>query len=317
MEASPDVVHPTRRLGRRAPKNHVALDLADFVSAPSHPAAADHFSQIRDWGLYNNDRVGICGPTSVANSRKLVTLYATGTEVSPTQHDTDDLYRRSGNPGFTGDPSNPGEDNGVDMQTMCEALLADGIGGVKPLGFAKVDVRDLGLLDAAVDLFGFLLLGVNLLVPQQTQRMWDYTPGDEWGGHAVLYGRYAEAPEAAAERRGLVSWAEVLDMTDLFVEHQLDEAWAVIWPEVWDHPVFDQNFDKVSFARAWEDITDKQWPGPVPPPSPAPSPPPAPASSSVLEVNLDADVLARIHHVAAGDIDRWMNHHFRSYFKMH
>jgi hypothetical protein len=273
--------HPELKLGRKPPKNAPALRLANFLTGttPAHPLSADHFATVDDWGLYQNNIFGICGPTCAANSRKLVTKILTGSEQSPPQSAVNDLYRRSGNPGFTGDPNNPGDDNGVDMQTMCEAMLKDGLDGVKPLGFAKVDVSNLAELDAAISIFGFLLLGVNLETAQQSQtdrRVWDYNHTPEWGGHAVLNGRYKEDADPTHERRGVVTWATVVDMTDMFISHQLDEAWIVIWPEMWDHPGFEQVFDKEAFAAAYQQITNRPFPAPVPAPTPTPTPTPAP-----------------------------------------
>src|SRR6185295_14375671 len=104
-------------------------------------------------------------PVSVANSLKLITLTGDGTEISVTQNDVFDLYRRSGNPNF--DPETGKDDNGVDMQTMLEALLKGGIGGRTPLAFAKVDAHNLDEVRAAIAYFGCVLFGVDLQVAQQ------------------------------------------------------------------------------------------------------------------------------------------------------
>lgn len=265
-----------KRLGRRQPSNKPALRLANFLTGqiPAHSDAVDHFSLVRDWGLYKNDEFGVCGPTSAANSRKLITKYLTGNEQSPTQDDVFDLYRRSGNPNF--DPRTDADDNGVDMQTMCEALVSGGIGGTKALGFAKVDVSDVEELEAAIDIFGFLLLGVDLDTAQQNQvGVWDYVPSPEWGGHAILTGRYAKSDQLE-----VVSWAELYGMTEPFMKHQLGEAWAVIWPEHMTDNGFRKGVDLQAFASAYHDITGRPFPADIPP-APAPSPSPAPTPTPV------------------------------------
>lgn len=311
--------HDGRRLGRRRPSGKPALRLRDFLTgaAPTHPTSADHFSRVKDWGMYRNDVFGICGPTSAANSRKLTTLYCTGTEVSPSQDEVNDLYRRSGNPGFTGDVNNPGDDNGVDMQEMCEAMMSGGLAGVKPLAFAKVDVGDLMTLNAGIDAFGFVLYGATLETAQQTQtdsRLWDYSKSAIWGGHATLGGRYQEA--GSNDRHGLITWAEVVDMTDSFMRYQLEEAWAVIWPEIWDHPNFDAMVDKQKFANAYQQITGKPFPVDVPP-TPAPQPLPTPAFTVTLK---DDAVVQHVRSSANrgfnGDVDAWATSHFKHYFKV-
>src|SRR5206468_3072189 len=110
--------------------------------------------------LYANDQYGDCGPAAVANSRKLVTRLLTGVEDSPTQDEVFDLYRASGNPGF--DPDTGAGDDGVEMATMLAAVRNVGIGVVRSLAEAKVDVTDLDEVRAAIAVFGFVLLGCDL-----------------------------------------------------------------------------------------------------------------------------------------------------------
>jgi hypothetical protein len=256
--------HPSRKLGRRPASGRPALLLGSYLTGrlPAHPTAADHFAKVDDWGLYDNDQFGDCGPTSVANSRKLTTRYLATTEESPSQDDVFDLYRRSGNPNFDptlpqGDPRQ--QDDGVDMQTMLEAVAAGGIGGVKALGFALVDHTNLDELRAAIAIFGFLLFGVDLKVAQQAQtdkHLWDYKRSAEWGGHAIVAGRYAENPD----RTAVVTWAEVVDLTDAFERHQLQEAWAVIWPEHLGSVAFQDGVDLTALAADYRALTGRPFP---------------------------------------------------------
>lgn len=216
-----------RKLGRLPPlPDRPRLRLGTYLTAlPSAPSSADHLAKVPRWILGGNDRYSDCGPVSAANDRLLVTTYLTGRPQVVTQADIFDLYRRSGNPGF--DPATGDDDNGVVLQVMLEALLEGGIGGVKPVAFAAVDHTNLDEMRAAVAIFGSLLLGVNLDVAQQRQTTWDYKTSAQWGGHAVMCGRYSENPD----RTGVVTWGSVTDATDAFLSHQLDEAWVVIWPE--------------------------------------------------------------------------------------
>jgi hypothetical protein len=269
--------HSNKQLGRRPPKNAPALLLKGILSGvvPAHPATADHFGKLT-FGLYENDTYGDCGPTSVANLVRLVTGGLLGAEIIPSQEDVFDLYRRSGNPTFN--PGNDEGDNGVDMQTMLEELLRNGIGDgkggkVKPLAFAKVDVMSDAELEAAVSIFGGVLWGVNLQVAQQAQTdatppKWDYKRSAEWGGHAVLDGAYGIGLE------DVISWAKRVHTTAAFRANQLEEAWVVIWPWNLDHPAFQAGVDIEALAAAYEDLTGNVLPIPIP--IPIPSPPPAP-----------------------------------------
>jgi hypothetical protein len=298
------LVHPNRRLGRRSPSRKPALRLGNFLTGviPQYPLTADRFSSVKDWGLYGNDRYGDCGPVSVANSRKLVSLYLTGNEQSPTQDDVFDLYRRSGNPNF--DPNTDADDNGVDMQTMLEAVNSGGISGVKALGFARV--QGIYEIRAAIAIFGFVLLGVDLETSQQTQTdhgLWDYQPSNDWGGHAVLCGQYTSSTEASLDRTSVVTWAEIVKMTDAFVQRQVDEAWVVIWPEHLQSKTFLEGVDLATLAADYKALTDREFPAQVPPqPTPAPTPNPAPAPDPTPDIHADsADI------ELAGKLKRWVH----------
>lgn len=267
-----------RKLGRRSPKNAPALKLSAVLTGavPAHPESADYLSKAT-YGLYDNDTYGDCGPCSVANDRRQVTKYLTGTQVSPTQTDVFDLYRRSGNPDFDpADPGGPG-DQGVDMQTMLEAVHSGGIGGAKCVAFAKVDVHNPDEIRAAVSVFGSLLLGVDLSTAQQGQQgTWDYVAGsDDWGGHAVpVFGYDPDNVE-------LVSWGEKFEATNGFWSHQVQEAWAVVWPEHLGQAAFQQGVDLAALEKAYTDLTGRPFPGAAPAPRPAPSPAPGPAPAPV------------------------------------
>lgn len=265
-----------RALGRRPPKNAPALRLAPLLTgvAPDHPASADHLSQVNSWCLGQNNRFSTCGPTSVANYCKLVYANLAVEQVTVTDAAIFDLYRRSGNPHF--DPATDTDDNGVDMQTMLEAWATGGIvvgrtdGSfelVEPVAFTKVDIGSLDELRAAEAIFGGLLLGVDLRQAQKQQTdlrppVWDYARAADWGGHAIVSGRYTSA--ITGVDLSSVSWAEIVGMTDAFVAHQLGEAWVAILPLHFQHPAFLQGVDVTALATAYRTITGRVLPVPTP-----------------------------------------------------
>jgi hypothetical protein len=293
MSTSNDTEFPFEdvKLGKLAPSHKPALLLRDFLTGtvPDVPTFVDHFSQAKGWELGGNDRFGTCGPTSVANHRRLVTSAMLGAEVAPSLNDVFDLYRRSGNPGF--DPTLPDgssqqDDNGVDMQTMLEALMKDGIGGVKPVAFAKITPGDMDTLDKAIALFGGILLGLSLKTAQQRQKVWDYVSGSpDWGGHAVLAGKYNDPAGTASDRVEIITWATDVAMTRGFISQQEDEAWVVIWPEMLKDKSFLMGIDLPTLATLFKELTGKTLPipAPVPTPTPAPVPEPTPVPTPTPE----------------------------------
>lgn len=292
-----------RKLGRRPPKNAPALRVAEFLTGqvPEHPAAADHFAKVAEWGLWGNDQYGDCGPVSLFNLRKLVTAYATGIEAQPTQDDVFRLYKLV-NPSFN--PNTGDGDDGVDMQTMLELALKHEVGGPGVmLGFAKVNAANLDEVRAATSIFGGVLHGVNLMAAQQAQTdngLWDYDRSGEWGGHAVLSGRYTDPAGTAQDRTGVITWAEVVDCTDAFEAHQLEECWVVIFREHLDHPAFQEGVDVNALASAYQALTGRPFPV-DPSPQPTPSPTPQPPGPSPVPVGPADESLAVTAH-------EWLQH---------
>ena len=297
----------SRKLGRRPPKNAPSLRFARFWTGaiPEHSPSIDHFSRITGWGLWRNDEFGDCGPVSYGNLRKLISLYLTGVEEDVTQDDVFALYKLV-NPDFDpNDPGGPG-DAGVDMQTMLEKALEHGFAGKKPLAFARVDHTNLDELRAAVDIFGGVLLGVDLETAQQDQTdagLWDYKRSGEWGGHAVMCGRYVDEPQDSEDRSGVVTWGEAVDFTDAFAKHQLDEVWLVIFEEHFGSKGFKEGVDQQALARDFESLTGRSFPvQPGPQPSPTPIPPgPAPVPVGPADQSLAVTAHKWLQHRHVGE----------------
>lgn len=270
------------RLGKQEPADRPALMLRDVLTGtmPATPVSADHFANVPSWELGGNDVHGTCGPTSVANLLRLVTFCLTGTMIAVTLDDVYDLYRRSGNPNFDPNKSDTDptqQDNGVVMQDMLEALLRGGIGGHKPLAFAKIATDDMDTLDKAIAIFGGVLLGLKLETAQQRQKVWDYTPSSLWGGHAVMAGKFVNPDGTASDRADIITWSTDVAMTRSFVGHQEDEAWVVIWPYHLGTKQFMEGVDQDALAQAYQELTGEPFPAaPAPDPTPTPTPDPTP-----------------------------------------
>ena len=246
-------------------------------AAPPHPLAADFLTGVPAWCLGANTVHGTCGPVSVANSAVLTWHWLLGEDITVTDEQVFDLYRRSGNPAF--DPATGRDDNGVDMTVMLAALVRDGIGithpgglteTVKPVCYAACDTA-IDTVRAVTAIFGSALFGLDLDLAQQAQTqagLWDYASGSPpWGGHATLGGAYTSAAEGRDE--SLVTWAQVVGTTDRFLARQLPEAYVVVWPALWAHPAFQAGVDQAALAAAYEACTHRAFPLPIPPPGPA------------------------------------------------
>jgi len=306
--------HSQLKLGKQPPdptRMARAIKMASFIDVKAvtqqieyHPPTDDNYLQYLDanksFGLYGNNNFGVCGPTMIANGRRL-SSFLSGSYDEPTQDDVFDLYRRSGNPNF--DPITGADDKGVNNQTMLEQALKTGFGKDiegnerELVAFAQVDHGNLNELRVAIYKFDYVCVGVVLDTAQQDQSdgsnpTWSYVDSSTWGGHDILVAKY-DSDSAVC-----VSWALFIDMLDSFMSRQMDEAWVVIWRDQYDKLT---DGEKVALAREFEVATGKPFPLIQPDPEPSPTP----------FTNLDLELVKKIaasgflgqsHHKPANDV---------------
>lgn len=289
-----------RRADPRRLARTVTLPLT--AAAPAHPLSADHLAGISGWVLGGNDRYGTCGPVSVANSAVLTWHWLLGADITVSDAQIFDLYRRSGNPSFN--PATGAGDNGVDMTVMLAELVRNGVGITHPDGTAEIvkpvcfasHPTDPQTVQAVTSIFGFDLFGMDLKVAQQAQTaagLWDYVArSSEWGGHATCGGAYTGSAAARTADEKLITWAQVVGTTDAFLTRQLQEGYVVVWPALWAHPAFQAGVDQAALAAAYTASTGRPFPLPVtPPPVTPPSGNPDPALAAAMHAWLDAKAL--------------------------
>lgn len=227
-----------------------------------------------------------CVAVTWSNERRLLTRLQ-GAENYPSQDQVFEFYK-------TQNPNFPTDDNGMDIQTGFEYLLANGgPDGVKPLAFAKVDYKNLDEVKAALAIFGCLWVGVNVQDVNMQQfdegAPWDYqTNGSLDGGHSVICGGYDS--DLAGGDVTFVTWGQETSFTDNFWSHLTEEAWVVIWPEHLGTNQFQQGVDQQKLADAYKAITGRDFPGQ---PQPSPSPAPSPAGNTQMAVQ---EVIDAVKH---------------------
>jgi hypothetical protein len=308
------------RLGRKPPVDKPRLKLASFLKAgavPDHPSTVDYGAAINDWKMLGNGPdpenaangvpeygVGDCVAVTWANDRYLTTKYL-GQPYYPTLRQVVDFYKTQ-NPGF------PNEDEGMAVQLALETLQKQGgPDGVKAVAFAEVDHTNLDEMRAAVAIFGGLWYGVDVTQANEDEfpsQPWDYARNSPvLGGHAVVGPGYGP-------RLRFVTWAEETEFTDAFVQHQLEEAWAVIWPEHLGSRQFQQGVNLEQLAADYKSLTGRDLP--IPEPTPTPQPTPDPGAAPFLDC--PPELAARIVRSAARahlTVPEWLRHHFEVYFR--
>lgn len=288
---------PNLKYGRRTPKGAPALKLASFLSGavPAAPSSEDYGTQFTGWQMLGNDTAGDCVSVTWANQRALVTTVLAGKTSYPTQDQVWTFYKTQ-NPNFDPNGSSntdgPGSsaDGGMDIQTALEYLQQNGgPDGVKAVAFAKVDYTNEAELKAAHAIFGQVWYGINVLDANMNEfnsgQPWDYvanSPID--GGHSVTGVGYDPTDYR------FVTWAAETQWTEAFRQHQVEEAWVVVWPEHLGSKEFMQGIDLAALATDYQEITGKvlPLPNPTPPvptptPTPVPTPTPTPTPTPVVD----------------------------------
>lgn len=273
---------------------------------PPTPSLVDYVTKVVTWPMYANDEWGDCVFAMIGHSIQAFTTYGRGKTITVTEKDVIDAY--SAVTGFDPNAGAPGEnptDQGTVIQDALNYWRKVGVGGHRILAFAEVDVTNPEEVDAALNLFGHLQLGINFPDTAMDQfnngEPWDVAPHSRIeGGHAVDLG-WAQTVMQSQLQRGrptvvgknthgnyeVITWAGVQEMTPAFWRKYVSECWVVIseeWLSV--AGASPPGLDAVALNDAFESLTGQPGPLPVQPqPDPTPTPPaPDPGDGPLAEL---------------------------------
>lgn len=284
---------PTRQAGRlgRLPydPNRPALRLTGRLqgTVPPNPVVADWLSKVTTWPMYGNDQYGDCVWAMIGHMIEAWTQYAGGTAVEVTTEQL--LAAYSAVTGFN--PNDPATDQGTNIADALEYWRVTGVAGHKILAYAKVDHTNPAEVEAAINLFGSLAVGVNLPASAMDQ----FNAGQEWtvvqgspndGGHAIHAGAY----DTAAKDARVTTWGNVQPLDDPWWNAFVEECWAVITPEwVAATGLTPSGLDLQGLGQDFASLTGEPspfqpGPGPAPTPTPTPVPPVADPDQALAEV---------------------------------
>jgi hypothetical protein len=239
--------HTQVRLGKKAARfDPRTLKMAKYITAPPAPPESNWLTGVKAWPMLANDTLGDCVEAASGHMIELWQSLTSPSAPVPTQAQIVSAY--SGAAGYV--PGDPNTDQGTDMLTFLNYWRQTGVGGNKIAAYVSLKPGNLTELKQAIFLFGAAMIGVALPITAQSQpNGWtvpgpttgDGSPGS-WGGHCVPVGAYNES--AAPERRNqLVTWGEVITMSDDFYRTYCDEAYAVIDPAWFDGSLAPNHFD--------------------------------------------------------------------------
>lgn len=256
---------PQVSFGRRAPKNAPALSFSALLkeTLPTPPKTVNYGKDFTGWLILGNDVVGDCAAVTWANQRALVTTVLAGTTDYPDQEQVFAFYKTQ-NPDFdptgtkqTNGPGSP-DDHGMDIQTALEYLQkTGGPDGVKAVAFAKVDYTNQVELRSAHSIFGQVWYGISVFDQNQTEffadKPWTYIKSTATpDGHSITGVGYTPTDYY------FVTWGKETQWDEGFREHQVDEAWIVIWPEHLGTKEFQEGINLDALASDYESITGRK-----------------------------------------------------------
>lgn len=229
MVQAPAVDLSQFKTGKKAPRiDRRTLKVEDYVDLsvfPGYPKTQKWDHGITDFGMMLNDQLGDCVIAAMGHATQILTANNAGEVTVP---DSAVLKGYEDVGGYR--PGDPNTDQGCDMLTALNYWRQTGIAGHKIGAFATVNPKNINMVKAVIELFGFIYIGVALPISAQNQRVWKVASGPNgqagsWGGHCIT------VPDYSSTEPTCITWAHLLSMTDGFFEKYTDEAYAVLSPE--------------------------------------------------------------------------------------
>lgn len=241
-------------LGRQAyrpdPRN---LRFASYLAVDLGPPP-DHVSRTRGrrgWGMLGNDLVGDCTIAAAIHSVQSLRL-----SLDPEFFDVADTVALDYYSLWAGyRAGEPDTDRGAVELDILKRWRKDGLrlGGYTHnlKAFAEIDWRDQDAIKHAIDLFGFVYLGVALPRAIQKQEIWHPASGHDgipgtWGLHAVIADNYDR------ELILLQTWGEQQPATWEWFAECCDEAYGLVSDTDWKNP---DGFDRDALLADLEVVT--------------------------------------------------------------
>jgi len=225
------------KLGKKpAVHDYKTLKLDYYLDAKAAqiqiPQACDYTSKVNvKWGMLKNDSVGDCAIAGPAHT-EMIWNFNEGRSFIPTdQQVISDYSKVSGYDPRKDQPNgeNP-TDVGCNLLQVMKYWKKNGICGRKIDGYASVDPQNKLQVQAAIYLFGSVIIGVALpagaknspwYLPNGWRQNRNWRPGT-WGGHCIVSGKY----NMASNNIPVVTWGALKDMSWGFLGQYCDEMYV-------------------------------------------------------------------------------------------
>ena len=207
----------------------------------------DRASKVTDWPMYANgpdpgnppaspDGIGDCTIAEAAHAFTALGVYAGKPQVLFSDAEVISVY--SDISGYN--PSTGAGDDGCQMQDVLNYLRNTGMADVngnihKVTAYAALgNPADIQLLSQVLKTFGYVYVGINCPASAMDQfgnGPWTYEPGSpDEGGHCIgLHRRQPYGSRVGVF--GMATWGAIQPATIGFIQHYVEEAWAVVTPD--------------------------------------------------------------------------------------
>ena len=186
---------------------------------------------------------------------------------------------------------------------MLDYWRKTGWAGRKLVAFAEVNSSNPDEIEAAIAIFGGVILGVNVLKANNDQfaarQPWDWKAGSpSLGGHAILGGSYTNNPGANIQ---FITWARRTAFTDRCIQKQCFEAWIPVFPEHLGTKSFLAGVNGRALASAFKDLTGEDLVIPDPP-----KPPVVPDDDRIAKLETEVRSLRATTMMLAREVGKLM-----------
>jgi hypothetical protein len=206
------------------------------AALPAPPAewGFDNVVAAAEWGMLGNDTVGDCVWAGFAHEDILTSTVAGHSTAFTDEGVLSDYSAATGYiPGDESTDKGTNVRDGLGYRRSTGIVDAAGqrhkIGAYLALDVTKIAAGDFSEVAEAVYLLGAVGLGIQVPQSAETEfsehKMWSYVPDSpNAGGHYVPVIAHRKHVEC-------VTWGRVQTVGTRFLEHYVDEAWAIVSPD--------------------------------------------------------------------------------------
>ena len=214
------------KLGKLAPEIPSGLNmLASYLASPL-PEAPESVSvpSVSNWDMLGNDRYGDCTFAGMVHAFMATASEEGEAETFPTTDQTVAAYLSYTN----------GQDAGAVEAQLLQTWKSQSILDHQLVAYAPVPVSNLDEIKQVINSFGVCYIGIRVPAACETQfqqhQPWAITntPADEQilGGHCIILVGYDSQYFYA------ITWGSVQKIEYNWLTQYMDEAWALITPEI-------------------------------------------------------------------------------------